>query len=747
MTVSTTGNANKLNALKSTLTVLALSVVATASYGQTELNDTSGKPELKIIEEILVTASKRGSISAQDLASPITAFNADKLEQLNALDFEDFIVQVPGTNFIDNGGPGRGQEVSSIRGLSPVADNTDPVVAVYLDGAPRSGKNYRLFDISEVSILRGPQGTLWGSQAIGGLISYKSQRPDTELFDAHIGTDIYSTTGAGDTSYRVDGHVNIPIIQNKFAVRIAGHNIDESGYVDNVFTGDNNINNVEESAWRISALYTPTKNLDLTAIYHRGDLTADAPTYFSLDFKGRETDDLKSNLPTEQVYDLFNFIVDWDLDWANLNYTGSYFELGNSFYGIDDAVFGVPGWFADEINITEEESRTHEIRLSSNGGGPLNWIAGIYYDELEGNYEQKTLNTTDPSNPEVGPAFGEGFEFIITGGPEDRTETAVFGEVIYDFNDQWQVLVGARWFDWEIDNNQQFTFFGYNYQQITGKVGDDDLFYKLQLTYAPTEDLLFYGLRSEGFRFGGFNPFAGPALGIPQKFGQYDPDTLINYEAGAKMTFLDGRMQLNSALYFMEWKSIQAVVWNEAGNFAFTSNGPDLDANGFELELVTQDLLFPGFYGAATYTYSTNEFQNDAVIFPENGRDPLISKGDELRRTPKNSWSFDLGYDFTVIDGLDGYVRANYWHKDKTSTESFNSNDGIIDIPAHDVVNVSAGVTSTLWTVKLYVDNIGDKRPLLNVTPDAIDLTRAGIASSIRPRTVGFQVAYRFGKI
>ena len=730
-------------ALALSLTPLSLALVAPLASGQ-EVNKDE---DYRGLEEVLVTASKRGAMSAQDMASSITAFNAEKLNQLNAVDFDEFIVQVPGTNFLDNGGPGRGHELASIRGLSPVGDNTDGVVATYLDGAPRSGSNYRLFDIGEISVLRGPQGTLWGSQAIGGLISYRSNRPDPKEFGASFGTDVYSSSGDGGASYRLNGHVNMPVIEDTFALRIAGHTIDESGYVDNVFTGDNNVNEVEETSWRISALYHATDDLTLTAIYHGSDLHTDASTYFSLGLAGdREIEDIKSYLPSDQEYDLFNIIVDWDLGWASLNYTGSYWDMTNEYISVDPAVFGVPGWVADVISHVDEESWTHELRLAYSGEAQLNWIVGLYYDDLEANNVSPTVNIADPRVPGSTPVFGEGFEFSIIGGPEDRSETAVFGEVTYDFTDQWQLLVGARWFDWEIDNRQQFTFFGDNFQQATGKVGDDDLFYKAQVTYTPTEDLMFYATRSEGFRFGGFNPFVGPALNIPETFIQFDPDTLTNYEGGAKMTFFDRRMTVNTAIYFMEWEEIQTVVWNESGTFAFTSNGPDLEAKGFELEVVTQDLLFPGLYASMSYTWSDNEFQNDAVVFPNSGREPLVKKGEKLRRTPKNSWALDLGYDFALNDDVDGYVRANYWHKDSTSTESFNSNDGIIDIPAQNVVNISAGIRTGGWDVKLYVDNLDDARPLLNVEPQADDLTQAGTASSIRPRTVGLKVDYRFGQ-
>ena len=183
------------------------------------------------IEEIVVTATKRGAVNAQDISVSLTAFDENKLERLGVTDFDEMIVHVPGTNSIDNGGPGRGHEIASIRGLSPVADNTVSTTAMYLDGAPRFGVNYRMFDIGEVSVLRGPQGTLWGSQSQGGLISFRSNRPVMNEYQAKVLYDGYSTEDS-DLSHRVSGAVNIPVIEDKLAIRIAGHVIDEAGYVD-----------------------------------------------------------------------------------------------------------------------------------------------------------------------------------------------------------------------------------------------------------------------------------------------------------------------------------------------------------------------------------------------------------------------------------------------------------------------------------------------------------------------------------
>lgn len=693
------------------------------------------------VDVIYVTANKRGASSAQDLAASITAFDENKLERLDALDFDDFIVQVPGTNFISNGGAGRGNEVASIRGLSPVADNTLGVVAQYLDGAPRFGENFRLFDIGEVSVLRGPQGTLWGAQAIGGLISYQSNRPDAGAFSAQLQGDMYTSKGDGGVSYRTGGYVNLPLIEDKLAIRLAGHYIDETGYVDNVTTGEDDVNNVEEAAWRASLAFTPTDWLNLTVIYHGNDLSSDAPSYFDLALGNLKVADPFTSSPAEQEYDLINFIAEADLGWASLSYNGSYFDQHRLVVDYDQNVYGfLP--LAQTNSLDDQNSWTHEIRLASTYESPLQWIFGFYYDDLETNDPATQFTVDANGDPTVPP-----FEVSVIGGREDRREWAIFGELEYAVTDQLSVLFGGRYFDWEVDNQEEFTFFGSNYQQETGVVGGDDFFFKAQVNYKPTEDILVYALRSEGFRFGGFNPFVGPALNIPEEFVKFDPDSLVNYEGGVKSVWADGKVVLNAAGYFMNWSDIQTVVFNESGNFAFTTNGPKLHAWGGELELATQDLIFPGVYAAASYAYAKNEFTEDAAIF--TGVPVLIEEGEELRRTPRHTWSVDAGYDFTFGNDYDAFLRANYWHKAPTTTEGFNRNDGAVPIPAQNVVNFSAGIERAGWRAKLYVDNAANATPLLQVFPAAAAGGPGGDvadrASTLRPRTFGIELTKTFG--
>jgi len=696
----------------------------------------------KILEEVIVTASKRGEVSAQDLALAITAFDSKKLDHLRALKFDDLIVQVPSTNFINDGGPGRGNELASIRGLSAVADNTVGVVAQYLDGAPHFGNSYRIFDLAEVSVLRGPQGTLWGSQAIGGLVSMRSNRPDpTSLYGSVLG-DVYSSKDDGGMSYRVYGMANIPIVEDTFGLRFAGHHIDETGYIQNIRTGTKGINDVKESAWRLSGLWNMTDNATVTLIYHGNDLKADAPTYFGTTLDGLTVDQPSDYNPTTQEYDLLNLIVDVDFGWGLFSYTGSLFSNEGSYSDFDDSA----GYLQRFDNNIDEESTTHEIRLASTSDSRFQWIFGYYYDKYDNFRESVEFLPSDIEDPD--PA-----ESVRSGGLRVFKEQAIFGEISYDFTEKFRVLLGGRYFDWEVDDRSVFLFGGADFGFVTqGVAADDDTFFKIQLDYYFTDDVMMYGTRSEGFRPGGFNTFVGEALfGISEEYFEFGPDTLVNYELGVKSRLADNRVTLNGAIYFLDWQKVQTVVQsNMAGAFGqgwFTTNAPDLEAKGLELELVTQDFFFPGFYASAMYSYNTNEWQDDAQLFP--GTRVNIHKGDSMRRTPKNSWSLDLGYDFQFGNGADGFVRANYWHKDSTSSFGFNGNDGNVDIPAQDVINASAGAIWNRWQLRFYIENLTNEDPWLNVfSGNSAGLPGGDVAvraNTIRSRTFGLETTVFFG--
>jgi len=714
--------------------LLSSTIVAGAAAAQTATEAAPDSPD------VVVTATKRGETSVQSTALSITAFDGRALERLGTTELDQVLAQVPGVNFIDNGGPGRGNSLVSIRGLSPVADNTLPIVAQYLDGAPRFIQTYRMFDMGEVSVLRGPQGTLWGAQSIGGLISLRSARPNLSQIEGYVQGGAYASQYSGELSGQLSGAVSVPIVTDKLAVRVAAQTIDESGYVDAPASGARDVNTVRDTSWRASLRWQPVSSVEFALIYHGDHLRTGAPSYFTLGQPKFDTNSGLASRPGRQDFDLVNAIADIDLGSVAFNYTGAYFNYRNVYDDYASNEFGT-GASALVRASSRRKSWTHEFRLSSKGDHRLNWIIGAYLDQLDTN--DLTI-TSEIANPITGkpPIFGNGFQFSVLGGPETRKERAIFGEAYFKIAPKVELVAGARVFKWIVDNHQQFTYFGRNFQQKTGEVSGTDSFFKVGINYKPNDNFLIYALRSEGFRPGGFNPFVGPALNIPEQFVRYNPDRAANYEIGFKRDLLERRVFLNADIYFLHWTDIQAVVYNASNTFAFTTNAPALNAWGSEIELVTRDAIAKGLYLSASYAYTKNRFLDSAQIFP--GTRFLIKEGDELRRTVRHSWTINSEYRFPISDQSNVFLRANYWHKSPTTTRGFSSGYGDIRVPAQDVVNLSAGIERGPISFRAYIDNVGNGAPLLQVIPRANDPTTPGDASTVRPRTFGVEGTYRF---
>lgn len=222
-------------------------------------------------------------------------------------------------------------------------------------------------------MLRGPQGTLWGAQAIGGLIYFRSNRPDPAGLDAQVQGDVYGTSGDSGTSSRMSGYVNVPLAEDGFAVRLAAQRIDEAGYIENVRTGTEGINDVEETAWRLSALYQPTDTLSVTAIWPGNDLDADAPTYFDISLGGLQVDQPSDAGPAEQNYDLFNLIVDYDLGWATVSYNGSRYTTDGNYTDFNDEL-----GFLQQVTTSIDEKATGNVTVPSQN--VVNFSAGANWD-------------------------------------------------------------------------------------------------------------------------------------------------------------------------------------------------------------------------------------------------------------------------------------------------------------------------------------------------------------------------------
>jgi iron complex outermembrane recepter protein len=690
----------------------------------------------RALPDIIVSATKRGETRIQDTPLSITGFDRRALERLGTTELDRVLAQVPGVNFIDHGGPGRGNSVASIRGLQPLGIS-QPVVAQYLDGAPRFIETYRMFDMGEVSVLRGPQGTLWGAQSIGGLISLRSTRPDLGGFGGYVQGGGYATADSARLSGHVSGAINLPVVTDKLAIRLAAQTINESGYVDAPAAGARDVNSVRDTSWRASLLWQPDSAVKFTLIYHGDHLRTGASSVFALDLPKYQTRNILSRRPGRQDFDLVNAIADIDLGGVTFNYTGAYFNFRNVYDDFSGEMLG-----ASAINRTRDHqsSWTHELRLGSRGNHRLDWIAGIYLDQLNEDGGQAFIETLNPISKKP-PVFGVGFPLASLGGSMAQKERALFGELYYHLTSKIELVAGGRLFNWSVNDQRTTIYMGVEQPKNRGKVSGTVSFFKAGINYRLNSDSLLYALRSEGFRAGGFNALVGPAFGIPDKYAKYNPDRAANYEIGFKQAFLDRRLSLNSDIYFLHWAKIQTLVRSSQGNFGYMVNAPDMNAWGGEIELATHDLIAEGLFFSANYAYTKNRFVKGDKLFP--GIAGSIEKGDQLDRTIKHSWALNGEYRVPISTRSAIFLRANYTHKSPSKDNSLRAT-GYIYVPAQDIGNVSAGIERGPLVVRAYIDNVANGAPLMSIKPSKIDPTVAADVSTIRPRTFGLETSFRF---
>jgi outer membrane receptor protein involved in Fe transport len=338
---------------------------------------------------------------------------------------------------------------------------------------------------------------------------------------------------------------------------------------------------------------------------------------------------------------------------------------------------------------------------------------------------------------------------------DEIEQRALFGEATYDFAERWRLLAGLRWFDGEIDSIQATThgFFASVGPPAGTVIGttvngngiglveqdDDTVRPKVSLSYDVNDDVMVYGLYSEGFRIGGVNNANQPfATGIPATF---DSDELTNYEVGIKSRWMQGRLQANASLFLIDWDDIQVEPRDPAGNIPFTTNGGAAQVNG--LEWAVDALLADSLRWNLTGTWLfTHELTEDQPVLPGASDFVIVGNdGDEIPNTPDLQLYTSLTWETTLFQRPASFI-ADVTYRGSSDTEFVPSNPFNIELDAYTLVDVFASLDVTdSFTAGLYAKNVVDELAVYDgigtfQDPESI------IAA--RPRTFGIYGRYRF---
>ena len=729
------------------------------------------------LEEIVVTATKRES-SLQDVPMAMQAFTAEALEQAGADQVDSYYRMIPNFAVVDRGA---GAKLYSIRGISTgLVTQGASTVGVYIDEMPVSAAGFqpdpRLFDLDRVEVLRGPQGTLYGEGSIGGTVRMITPRPDSTAFAGKIDST-YQSTQKGADGYKLNGMVNLPLIENVLALRVSGLHHDLGGFIDRIplpqgvsldantllglppgtvpilgtgpLPGRKDINDEKVSAGRASLAWKVSERFDLEVSYLKQSMEADAHNTSIGGVAG--VGDLQSNLilaeKVKDDFDLANLTLSFDLGWATLLSSTSRYERTRDATAdtsdLGEAIFPNAKLAGSSTFTTElQDMVSEELRLTSKGDGPFSWIGGVFYVDKDNGFEQiiEDQNGVFVGFMQIlGLPVTNARQLLDQTGRQEEKQKALFGEISYAFTEKLSATVGARYFDIEQRDtlvNNDINILGLGLTDGVSQTGESDTIMKFNLRYSASDDVLLWTTASQGFRIGGTNTTPG----IPQENRTYGSDTLWNYEIGARTSWLENRLIVNSSVYYIDWSDIQLAL--PLGTAFGTINAGKARIIGAELELQARpaqgvDVVLAAGYNDGQLTEDTP----GAPAGPNPGFD-----GDRLPGVPRFNFSASTQYVFPLGSaGLDGFARLDYSYTGDSST-TFNELSTANGMPSHfnpqsySLLNLRLGVQNERWSTALFVDNLTDERAQMLIDNSAV----AQRITRNRPRTVGVNVRFNF---
>jgi iron complex outermembrane receptor protein len=701
------------------------------------------------VDEVVVTATKRGAESVQKVPIAITAQSQATLESKGATDFVDFARAVPSLSFVDQG---PGAKIYVIRGVNSTGAGV-ATVGQYVDDILTTGDlrqpDLRLYDVQRVEVLRGPQGTLYGSGSLSGTIRTITNAPDLTRYSADLLGRV-SDTQHGGGNYEAAATLNAPIIADKLGLRVTAYEDDESGFIDNVRLGTHDVNKEHTYGMRASLLWAIDENTSLTGNFFYQSTNLDGRDIITTTgaAAGKYKTDQWVHDPFSDRFKIYNLTLKHDFGMADLVVSSSYFDRGvdNNFDSTPfDLSFG-PTFFTGVVGLSTYRGLTdqydtsklftNEARLSSKFGGRFEAVVGVFQQQIKTTFDTlvATSSVAGFVNRPVEPVFGEH-------QAHQTDQYALFGEVSYKITDKLTALVGARAFyaKESDDRASVYPFGGFAPPSVSPTVHSDahKITPKVYLSYQATDDMLLYGTISQGFRIGGGNQ--NNVVPLPLADQSYNPDSLWNYELGAKTSWLDRRLVVNASVYRLDWSNIQVNDYTDDSNaFVFIANAGKARVYGAELEVEarpTRELNFGG-----TLAWVDAELTEDQ---PSSNAAFAGRSGDRFPNVPQWSGSAFVQYTHPLTGDMDAILRADYAHTGRQSSQFSPLNPLYNVIPAYDLLNLRAGVRTGAWEAALFVKNALDKYAAVNVIEEASDLTPRAIVP-LRPRTAGLEVRYHY---
>jgi iron complex outermembrane recepter protein len=724
-------NESDRNACARWVTGLVLAALATP-YSRAQ------EPEL---ETIVVTASRRAEPLLTE-SSSVSAVSGRFIDDFGVNDIREVMTSVPGLGVVSNW-----DTKYTLRGVSTDTwEEARPATAEYVDETPITNPGSffwvldsppYLIDMDRIEVLRGPQGTLFGSSSMGGTIRYLTRRPAMDAVEARaeVGS---SGTNHGDNGYSASGMFNAPLREGVLALRGVAFYDQLGGYIDNLATGEDDVNDTELSGGRLALEWHPSD--ELTAIarvnYQRvanggkdgHDLDGPANTQYRVMDESSEGERFITSLDIGYV--LASVALHSTTSWASYEAT-SRGDLTDYMYETSGLVNPL-----SVVNGQDTQDFMQEIRMESRNTERLDWLAGVYFQHRENTYSQDfPAPGFDAQTDNAAADFGYPDNLYVLDIDQPVDEIAGYGEIGWRPADRWRLSMGARWF--QFDRTEHEKADGYWNGGPTDRKSDaseTDVSPRYSIAYTPTDDSTVYAVISNGYRPGGPNlpPWSAgdceadlAAIGYDSVPLEFSSDELWNYEIGARKAFLNGRLNLAGVIYRIDWDDIQSQVFVDCG-WSFMENSGQARNEGVELELSylpTPDLelRFAGGYVDAKLE----------TALPGTS----AASGDQLPGVPdltsnlSASWRvYTSGTYSASVRGMWSYVGDRYTRFDDSRQR----------MDAYDVLDLRLQVEGNRWGAAISCNNVLDDDGVVYIEESVLGHYEV----TIRPRT--WQLALRY---
>lgn len=802
------------------------------------------------LDEIVVTAEKRNS-TVQDTAISMTAISGDQLLSQGITTVEDIAAKVPGIS-IRTAGPG--QTEYEMRGLS-AGGGTAATVGFYLDETPLSANavalNGRtvidpdLFDLNHIEVLRGPQGTLYGSGSMGGTIKLSTNQPKLGTLEA--ATDV----NASDTSHgSVNGGgslmMNIPL-GDIAALRVVTTDKYVSGWIDRIvikpgefpaptapsYTASAPANcgayycdrgdvagapiqqvikgsNIERFASaRAALLVKPSDALSITGMLMYQDIRADGYNNFQEQPGGLAIyQPYDQQEPYHDYFRLASLKIEYNMDFASLTSATSYWnrevlqstDSTEALQNINNLTHLVNGVYVANfiqnlyVEVDPTNQISEELRLTSTGSGPLEWVGGLYFAKLDSGYitynqepgfaTALTCGLPSASNPVAGSCPASSVAPVNStlrypnpsltpysspqaanpngvvfndNNPNVLKQSAIFGEGSYKFSETLKLTAGLRFYHFDLKNHADQAGLGtasvnQDHAILDQSATGNAVLPKLNLSYTPTSDLTVYGTIAKGSRPGGFNlpiPLPTPSVLAVNPYAyncgvgavsvssqpNYTPDSVWSAELGEKARFADRRITVNADFYYIKWDNIQQVLSLTCG-YPYNTNAGNAKSYGPELEVSA--ILTTGLTLDLSGTFTQAYISDPSASALASG----ITPGTRVLNVPKYTAVAGLNYSAPLTGNLNGLFHL------ASSLVGPNQDQAAVrqTLPSYNLVDARIGVASGPWTTAFFGTNLTNKVALqtINNTVFAWQTYAITRVSTNQPRTLGIDIQYKF---